>query len=655
MSKAEQIIASPQLLNFLDLWGFSKDKRFIWVVIGITALMVVLEAKYNIDLLGALSDPSVESSAASDLSQRGKLLAAFGITWALARGLLTKIRPFALGLLAFVSLSIGAYFCLDYTYTKVIAGLDPEIKVMGFNLFSYRRDLLTGKLIDPDIPLPKNEPIFGKIFMGAFPMVMLDDRFMLPAQDILERKADDKRKEVLLLAEKKWLEYSGNMRKLAIAHEKFIVGSQKASGTASFEKDWSEYDTNMKNLAGAHQRFTDTSKLALGLTSPEKEWSSYNANMNSLSEAYKRFIEGSNKALRYGNRGVQEFRRQSEGLEPNPNLSKAQFVSMLKGSSHPKGAELRRAENRQIGKRPDGSAIYAREIPYFLSRTEFVRWVSTQARENIRLSGFEPDASLSRTQFIEKLRHTKGTGDDLLKAESREIGKWKNGEPVYVRDMPYFMSRDDFARWTSALAKETMIANGFEPNVDLTRDQFVSMLRASKSKDGESFRAAEKTEIGKRPDGTVIYARDVPYFMNHNDYTQWVASQADAAKSMVMPTVENVENFARIQEVNSAVFLPPMAIISSLTSAMTNGISLVLILFGMFFTLLKPTNGLGMFLKKYTAPLMVFIFAGLLYLMPSHVFLKTMPIYELETQFHDRVGWAGVLWSKLSNVQKFIL
>ncbi len=606
-------------------------------------------------MLGALSDPNVESSVANDLSQRGKLLAAFGVTWALAKGLLTKIKPFMLGLLIFLTLSFCAYFGLDYTYTKVIAALDPEVKVMGFNLFSYRRDLLTGKLIDPDIPLPKNEPVFGKIFMGAFPMVMLDDRFMLPAQDIIERKANDKRREVLLLAEKKWLDYIGGMRKLSTAYDKFISGSEKATGSASVEKDWSEYNNNMKSLAGAHQRLIEASKLALGLSSVEKEWSGYNANMNNLSAAYTKYIDGSNKALRYGNRGLQKFREQSGGLEPNPNLSKPQFVAMLKASSHPKGAELRQAESRPIGKRADGKVIYARELPYFLSHAEFGRWISTQAKEGLRSSGFDPDPNLSRSQFLEKLRHTKGQGEELLKAEAREIGKRTNGDPVFVRDMPYFMSHDDFVRWTSELAKETMLASGFEPNAKLTRDQFVVMLRASKSKEGEKFRAAEDAEIGKRPDGTVIYSRDVPYFMSHDDYIKWVGEQADAAKSMVMPTVETVENFSRIQEVNSAIFLPPMAIISSLTSALTNGISLALIALGMLFTLIKSTRGLGVFLKRYTMPMMVFIFASLLYLMPSHVFLKTMPIYDLETLFHEHVGWPAIVWSKLSNLQKFIL
>lgn len=642
--------------NVLDLWGFSRTKSYIWVIIAVTALLVVMEGKYNIDLLGALSDPTAVGSKAHDLSQRGKLLAAFGISWAVGRGLISKIKPASVGLMLFIALSSATYQGLDYTYTKVIANLDSEIKVKGFNLFSYRHDLLAGTLVDPDIPLPKNDPVIGKIFMGAFPIVLLDDRFMVPAQDIVERKATDKSHEVLSKAEKAWSEYDAKMQTLSKGYAQFIDASNKAMGISSADKEWSSYNTNMKVLSNAYSQFIDGSKKAMGLSSTESDWNSYNSQMQYILNGYDRFIEGSRKAAPYGARGTREFRKQSGGLDPDPNMGLTQFVSMLRSSNHPDGIKLRNAEGRVIAKRPDGKIIYGRDIPYFMSYRNFTQWHSSQAKEAMRALGFVPNPNLTRPQFLEMLRTSKHPkGEEFRKAEKRELGIKANGETLFGRDVPYFMGRDDFTLWFSAQAKETLKASGFEPNPSLDKSQFVEMLRVSKSPQGEELRRAESRELGKRPDGTPVYARDIPYFMNHENYIQWFEMQAKEAIKMAVPTTESVEKFTRIKEINAAIFLPPMAIISSLTSALTNGISLILILMSFSFSMFGPTKVIGEWLKRIAVPLMLIVFTALLYFMPSHVFDKNTPLYDLETKLHDHVGLAGKVWSKLSNIEKFIL
>jgi hypothetical protein len=58
---------------------------------------------------------------------------------------------------------------------------------------------------------------------------------------------------------------------------------------------------------------------------------------------------------------------------------------------------------------------------------------------------------------------------------------------------------------------------------------------------------------------------------------------------------------------------------------------------------------------QFSTPIMLVIFTGLLYLLPSHVFVSGTPIYELETRLHENVGLAGQVWSRLSNIEKIIL
>lgn len=430
-----------RISGLLDLHGFTRSEHFVWLVLVMSVLLVVLEAGYNIDLLNTLSNPNADSASVGELSQRGKLLGAFGISWALFRVLLTRIQPAAAGLAAFLAVVFVTYQALDLTYTKVISGLKPEIKVQGFNLFSYRRDILTEKLSDPDIPHPKDAPIIGKILMGAFPIVILDERFMLPAQDIVERKAGDKSKAVMLKAEKAWPEYNRNMRELSQAYGEYLQQSKKAY----------QY----------------------------KAWG-----------------------------GINKFRQRSGGMEPNPGATRTQFIATLRASKHPKGAQLRKSEERVIGKRPDGSPVYAKELPYFMERQQYLQWFEAQAKQ---------------------------------------------------------------------------------------------------------------------------------------------------ARESALPTAKSVESFKGIEDVNAAVFLPPMAIITSLTSAMTNAISVLLIFIAMVFAAIPATKSIAQGLKKAATPIMVMILAILLYAMPDHVFAKGTALYDLETTMHQEIGLAGQIWSRLSNLQKLIL
>lgn len=427
--------------GFRYLWGLTRDSRFWAVSLAITALFVFFEARYNLDLLNTLSNPYATRDSVDALSHRGKLLGSLGISWVFARTLITRVRPPVIGLCAFLGCAALVYAGLDQTYTRVIANLDPEVKVEGFNLFSYRRDLLTDRLFDPDIPLPKEHPVEGRILMGSFPIVLLDDRFMLPAQDIVARKAADKGNQILAAA--------------------------------------------------------------------QQQWPAYLRQMVQINRFYQEFINGSRTALMYrAFGGIQKFQQRTGGLKPNPNLTRWQFLDVLRTSSLPQAEQLRQAEAR---------------------------------------------------------------------------------------------------------------------------------------------------EIGRRPDGTIVHAGDVPYFMDHRSYIAWFEAQANEAKAQALPTADTVESFKDIRDINAAVFLPPMAIITSLTSAVTNGVTLVIMLIALALGLLRATRPIGIRLRKFSTPLMMAFVAIIVTAMPSHVFSKGTPLYDLETLMHTRVGFAGHLWSRLSGIQALLL
>lgn len=639
-----------------EVTGLGKSPYLAYLLLAVTALLVFMEFRYNVALLNSISDPSTTPVEASDLSNKGKLLAAFGLTWAIFKGFLLKARNFLVALLVLGLMTFAGYWGLDTLYDKVIDNLKPEVKVMGFNLLSYRHDLLTGELEDSDIPNLKDSPVTGKIFMGAFPIVLLDDRFMVPAQDLVTRKADEKQASTIELSEEKWADYSSNMTMMRKAYDRYIESSLKAAGGNALDSDWQKYSAEMAKINTSHERFVETAKRASGEADLDREWASYSDNMNSLRASHREFIDGSYKAARYGSRGTDAFRRQSGGLDPNTGLALSQFPALVKRSSHPKANQIRQSETRVIGHQFDGKPIYAGEMPYFMNRQDFYGWIAQKAKEGLALAGLPVKPTLSKSDFLELIRQSKtANGEELRKYEQREIGQSPDGRKVLAGDMPYFMNRQDFYDWSGKLVRDSMAAVGLSPNEKASIKDFVEILRSSTGDDGKRLREAESKLVTKRPDGSVILVRDVPYFMSKATYQQWVLTEAEKFKAMAMPTIENVNSVKNIKQVNAAIFIPPMAIISSLTSALVNAISLVLFVLATVLTLSGVGTPLGLLIKKHTVVLMLLVFAGLVTVMPPHVFDKGTPLHDLETKLHQEVGVAAALWSRLSNVQKYFL
>lgn len=426
----------------LDLWGLTRSKWMPYIALMVTASFVILEARYNLDLLNTIVDPEASREVVQSLSDRGKFLAALGISWACGRTLLNKIRPAVLGAVLFSCLSVSVYFGLDHIYTTAIRDLPPELKVKGFRLFSYRQDLLTGRLSDPDIPLPQNEPVVGRLIMGALPIVLLDQRFMLPAAVVVERKVND---PVNLIIKKA-------------------------------EASWPDYDKSMRELFNG----------------------------------YREFQSGSKRAFAYRNLGgIEEFKKKSGGFTPDPDITMTNFINMLRNSDHPKGKELRESEAR---------------------------------------------------------------------------------------------------------------------------------------------------EIAIKPNGTAVLAGDLPKFMNQKQYIDWFSEQARQERDRALPTESNVNTITGIEDINSSIFLPPMAMIASLTSAITNGLTFLILGFSLIAIRQKnkTLQSIGQIAGRRGGAIMILLFTIILLFSPKFVF-PTGPLRNLENTMHSSVGPAGVLWSRLSNFQVLLL
>jgi hypothetical protein len=519
----------------------------------------------------------------------------------------------------------------------------------------YRHDLLKGDLEDPDIPSVREEPVIGKIFMGAFPIVLLDERFMIPAQAYVIRRADLEVEEAARLAEEKWPQYEKSMNDLDAGYEKFIAWSKKTAGD-ELSEEWGQYALQMQQLDESFQRYRSAREMAVGKADLAREWKLYNDQMDLFRAKHAEFIAGSRKvagvAQKHHDEAIRRFRAASGGLNPDTNVSLASFPDLLKRSSH--GKRIRAGEERVIGQNPDGSPVQAREIPYFLGRPEFEKWIEKRAAQGLRDAGLPLEKAMTREQFLAWARSAGTPGSKALRThEERNYGP--SDRPVFGRDIPYFMDSAEFMRWTGHKVRETMLAYDMPPDASLSRDGFMDLLRKAKSKEGEALRETERRLLVALPDGTQLRVGDVPYFMDYASYRQWAKDEVERLKAKLVPTEENVNEFATINQSNAAVFVPPMAIVSSLTSALVNAISLLILLLASALVRFPATRKAGTYANKFAVPLMLAAFAALVLAMPSHVFRADSEAWNLENRFHERIGLAAQLWSRLSNVQKHFL
>ncbi len=199
-------------------------------------------------------------------------------------------------------------------------------------------------------------------------------------------------------------------------------------------------------------------------------------------------------------------------------------------------------------------------------------------------------------------------------------------------------------------------SGGLEPAPNITIAEFVEMLRRSQHPQGKALREAEAKQVGRRQDGSAILAGELPRFMNHQQYLDWFSSEAKAARDQMMPTERNINDLKGIDDISAAVFLPPMAMIASLASALTNALTLVLISASLLMSRM-PQAAVGRWgrqLHRFATPLMLAIFVAILLAAPRYVF-PGGPLRGLEDKMHRELGLPGVVWSRLSNVQAAVL
>lgn len=291
-----------------------QGKPSLLPVLGILFVTVVylgFELRYNRGLLELFSQVEINQKAIDDLSIEGKVLASVGLVWALLRGVVARVRHLLAKMALFAAASGAVYAALSATYDHVIQNLAAETKVDGFHLAAYRRALLEGSVVDPDVPLPAKYGALGSVFMVSIPLILFDDRYLVPARSILELRAK-------VIEDYYW--------------KKVDTG-------------WAKYDRQMRLVRASYQQYVDGSRR----------------------------VEATPALLR--SRARNQFHRESGGMLPNSRASMSDFLSELSRSSSAAARQYREAQQEIVfierEGTPDATPVRGSDLPKLMNQEQF--------------------------------------------------------------------------------------------------------------------------------------------------------------------------------------------------------------------------------------------------------------------------------------------
>ena len=198
---------------------------------------------------------------------------------------------------------------------------------------------------------------------------------------------------------------------------------------------------------------------------------------------------------------------------------------------------------------------------------------------------------------------------------------------------------------------------GMTPDSRATMDAFLQQLRTGSGPRSKTFLQGEEEVVFIENEGTAkqrpVKGGELPKFMNRAEYFSYFGKKIDQVKLSVLPTEATVESADGIHDINSAVFVPPMAMITSLVSVLANTAALLLILLSAIPLATKAPWGRRLnTVITYVGPLFTVGFiAAVIAAAPSSIFTAGSPMHSLEAKMQQQVGWPGVLWSRAAAIQ----
>ena len=210
----------PRMIGLPFSWGAHL------VIMVVTVTYLAIEWRYNIRLMQILGDANLPTDAMDSYALLGRVLAAFGLTWALLRPVAALTRGAATQLLVFGGMWVCVLFGLNMAHNALAEGVDtPEARRSAMATFQYRQDLLAGEHVEADLPAPSTEPAVGPVMMVGLPVMAWDDAWMQDAIGRMEQRARDEVDKLRAAAAEHWPLYQRVQRSIDELFAEYQHGS----------------------------------------------------------------------------------------------------------------------------------------------------------------------------------------------------------------------------------------------------------------------------------------------------------------------------------------------------------------------------------------------------------------------------------------------
>jgi hypothetical protein len=250
-------------------------------ILLVTAMYIAVEMRWNIGLVAAIGDVNISRDALNQLVEEGRFLAAFGLTWALARPLLTAASHLTMRIVngvLFAALVAFTYAAIGQAYDAALHMIPAKESSMMYSLSVHRAAAIRGQG-DDEFIFAAQDPLA----LVAWPMLLANPDAM---QKVTVGYARAREQAVTTPRDRLMVEYP----KIAALRQQLPAMREQAKNAG-------------RNFEEGYAAFISTSKKVDG----------------GLSQISGRILDGR----------IQDFTAATCGMVPNSTATRQQFAQEL--------------------------------------------------------------------------------------------------------------------------------------------------------------------------------------------------------------------------------------------------------------------------------------------------------------------------------------
>ncbi len=328
-----------------------------WVrlaVVVASLLYIAIEWRWNMKLVGAVFGGELSAQEMQDLVNEGRLLAAFGLVWAFARGFVSKVATASSLVISGLVLSLAvvvAHKAIDRGYEALVDAIPSDAANKLYKASVYRSLAYTdGGEVDASL----RDPVTAVLW----PLRLLDPKGVQQIDFELVEKAGESAEAAAQAADALWPKLE----------QKLALLSRRDEILAGFDSQYKQYIESSKKigyLPFRDKRLEDF-RMLTGLQPNPKATkeefasallSSHILNMRQLGEAYLAGMSSAGDAVVYSAPGLEVKLSDLEGVQ-----TKEQFTELI-GALAKQGATKKLASANAQTDEQTRAAVAAAVLP----------------------------------------------------------------------------------------------------------------------------------------------------------------------------------------------------------------------------------------------------------------------------------------------------